>query len=100
MTRLFALLAFALCGALACAPPPPAQPSPDAVTGAPDGTDQCGAKANAGLIGKALSDPAVPPATRLVRHIRPGDAVTEDFVVARLNLYATESGSIERINCG
>jgi hypothetical protein len=26
--------------------------------------------------------------------------VTEDFVVERLNLYATEAGVIERINCG
>lgn len=96
MTRsLAALLLLAV--STACAP---AQPLADAVTGALDGTDQCGAKANASLIGKSLTDPAVPRATRLIRHIRPGDAVTEDFVVERLNLYATEAGVIERINCG
>jgi hypothetical protein len=98
MTRALALLIMACC-TVACAPPP-ADPQPGAVAGAPDGTDQCNARANTGLIGKSLSDPTVPPATRLVRHIRPGDAVTEDFVVERLNLYATGAGVIERINCG
>jgi hypothetical protein len=104
MMRPAVLAAFAVMLAAGCAPAPSAPPgdarAAGGVTGAPDGTDECGAKASAGLVGKALSDPAVPPASPIVRHIRPGDAVTEDYRVERLNLYATEAGVIDRINCG
>ena len=70
------------------------------MSGAPDGTDACGARANARLIGLPLSDPSVPPASRKVRHIRPGDAVTEDYRIERLNIYVTGADVIEKINCG
>jgi hypothetical protein len=80
---------------------PPAVPDPSTkVTGAPDGTDQCGAARHASLVGKPFTDPSVPPASPLVRHIRPGEAVTEEYIVERLNLYASEAGVIERITCG
>ncbi len=76
------------------------EPPPGAVSGAPDGTDACGAQANARLIGLPLSDPSVPAASPRVRHIRPGDAVTEDYRIERLNIYVTSADVIERINCG
>jgi|JI10StandDraft_1071094.scaffolds.fasta_scaffold40423_4 hypothetical protein len=82
---------------------PVAPPPPGAVSGAPDGTDgtdACGARANVRLIGLPLSDPSVPPASRKVRHIRPGDAVTEDYRIERLNIYVTGADVIEKINCG
>jgi hypothetical protein len=78
----------------------PVEPPPGSVSGAPDGTDACGAKANARLIGLPLSDPSVPAASPKVRHIRPGDAVTEDYRIERLNIYVTGAGVIEKINCG
>lgn len=65
-----------------------------------DERDACGAKALAHLIGKSLGDAGVPAASSTVRHIRPGDAVTEDLRIERLNLYATGAGVIEMINCG
>lgn len=88
------LVAFAL---TACAPPGNiAAPAPT-----PSGTaDTCGAKALTHLIGKALSDSAVPPVSPGVRHIRPGDAVTEDFRTERLNIYVTGADIIETITCG
>ena len=65
-----------------------------------DEQDACNAKALTHLIGKPLSDPGVPPASRSVRHIRPGDAVTEDYRIERLNIYVTSADVIEKINCG
>lgn len=89
--------------AAACAqdsPAPPVELPPGAVSGAPDGTDECGAKANAHIIGKKLDDASVPPQSPKVRHIRPGDAVTEDYRVERLNIYVDSADVIEKINCG
>lgn len=83
--------------AAACAPTEPAAPEPVAPV---DEQDACNAKALAHLIGKPLSDPGVPPASRSVRHIRPGDAVTEDYRIERLNIYVTGTDIIEKINCG
>ena len=105
MTRVTAgLVAFgiAMSGMAACTQDdaPVAPPPPGAVSGAPDGTDACGARANARLLGLPLSDPSVPPASRKVRHIRPGDAVTEDYRIERLNIYVTGADVIEKINCG
>lgn len=101
---LFAGLFFglAMTSLAACAPDgePTAGPPPGAVSGAPDGTDECGAKENARLIGMPLSDPTVPKASPVVRHIRPGEAVTEDYRVERLNIYVTGDDVIEKINCG
>ena len=95
MTRSLAAIAlFTL--AAACAPTEPA-PEPVAPV---DEQDACNAKALVHLIGKPLSDPGVPPASRSVRHIRPGDAVTEDFRIERLNIYVTGTDIIEKINCG
>jgi hypothetical protein len=87
----------------ACAPTEPAKPEPAAPTpvASIDETDACHAKALAHLIGKPITDAAVPPpASRSVRHIRPGDAVTEDLRIERLNIYVTSTDMIEKINCG
>lgn len=100
MRALVGLLAFGLAACAQDTPAPTAEPPTGAVSGAPDGTDACGAKANARLIGLPLSDPSVPPASPKVRHIRPGDAVTEDYRIERLNIYVTGADVIESINCG
>lgn len=105
MTRSLAsllVLGFAVSGMAACTPDgsPSAGPPPGAVSGAPDGTDECGAKENARLIGMPITDPSVPEASPKVRHIRPGDAVTEDYRVERLNIHVDGAGVIEKIDCG
>lgn len=104
MTKMRAVAGVALLGLAmsACTPAgePTAGPPPGAVSGAPDGSDACRAKAHARLIGKPLSDPSVPEASPLVRHIHPGDSVTEDYRVERLNIYVTGDDVIEKINCG
>jgi hypothetical protein len=100
--RVFAGVALAGLAMSACTPAgePTAGPPPGAVSGAPDGTDECGAKEHARLIGMPLSDPSVPEVSPKVRHIRPGDSVTEDYRVERLNIYVTGDDVIEKINCG
>lgn len=88
-----AILAFSA----ACAPTQPVAPEP---TVSVDDRDACFAKALGDLIGKPLTNSSVPPASPRVRHIRPGDAVTEDFRIERLNIYVTSTDIIEKINCG
>jgi hypothetical protein len=100
MRAVVSLLALGLATACTQDAPAPVEPPMGAVNGGPDGTDECGAKENAHIIGKNLSDPSVPPASPTVRHIRPGDAVTEDLRVGRLNIYVTGADVIEKINCG
>lgn len=100
MRALVGLLAFGLAACAQDAPAPAAEPPPGAVSGAPDGTDACGAKAHARLIGLPLTDPSVPPTSPKVRHIRPGGAVTEDYRIERLNIFVTGADVIEKINCG
>jgi hypothetical protein len=102
---LFALAACAEAPADTPQPLPPEAPTsgnqtPDAQTPGAQPPDDCGASAYAGLIGKPLADPAVPPASPELRHIRPGDAVTEDYRIERMNIYATEAGVIEKVTCG
>jgi hypothetical protein len=92
------LLAVAALGLAACAETPMA---PSAGPTVPSGSDDtCNAASHAGLIGKPLTDPAVPAKSPDVRHIRPGDAVTEDYRTNRLNIYAGEDGLIDSISCG
>jgi hypothetical protein len=93
-----ALMALAVLGLAACAETPAALPAGPTLPSAND--DTCNAAGHAGLIGKPLSDPAVPAKSPDVRHIRPGDAVTEDYRMNRLNFYADEGGRIDRISCG
>ena len=92
-------LAFAavLAFTAACTATQPVTPEPVISV---DERDACFAKALADLIGKPLTNSSVPPASHRVRHIRPGDAVTEDFRIERLNIYVTSTDIIEKINCG
>ena len=71
-------------------------------------TDTCKAKSYAGLVGKPATDPAVPPASRMVRHIRPDSIVTVDFALARsflkqlqpLGIDIDANGVITGLRCG
>ncbi len=90
------MAALSACAPMPVTPPPvPSGPSvPDAAN------DTCNAGANAGLIGQ--------PATALervlimapVRIIRPGDAVTMDFMESRINFELDPFDRIVRIFCG
>ncbi len=109
MMKSIAFAAILALGASACAPTPPAESAAPAAPAAPvtpeppmptENKDACGASALAHLVGKPITDTAVPPASPAVRHIRPGDAVTEDYRLERLNIYVTGADVIEKINCG
>jgi hypothetical protein len=85
----------------ACAPMPAAPPVSSPGPSVPDAAnDTCNAGANAALIGQ--------PATALervlimapVRIIRPGDAVTMDFMESRINFELDQFDRIVRIFCG
>lgn len=90
---MFPLLVLAACAAPVTAPPPgPAVPDPAA--------DTCNASGRAALIGQ--------PATALervyilgpVRIIRPGDAVTMDYMESRINFELDPVDRIMRVYCG
>ncbi len=54
----------------------------------------------ASLVGKAATDPAMPPAGANVRIIRPGDQVTMDFQETRVNFDLDAAGVVTGIRCG
>ncbi len=62
--------------------------------------DSCGAEARAYLIGQRASEVDTDSLARMVRVIRPGDAVTMDHRPDRLNLDLDEDGVILRPWCG
>lgn len=98
MIRSLALAALLIVAVGACAPTQSAAfPEPVAPV---EEQDACFAKQLTDLIGKPLTNSTVPPASPKVRHIRPGDAVTEDFRLDRLNIYVSDIDIIEKINCG
>lgn len=97
------LLAFAALAACATTPASTPSNAPDAnepVVMPPEQADACKAKSYQGLVGKPASDPAVPPAGRLVRHIRPDSIVTMDYVFARLNIDIDPKNTIIAVRCG
>lgn len=62
--------------------------------------DACGASALQGLVGQPEAVlQGITPAGPL-RVIRPGQAVTMDYIAARLNVSLDAAGLIVRINCG
>jgi len=76
---------------------PPKVSAPDApLTPAPS----CGAARLGGFVGQPVSalDPQYQPL--VTRIIRPGDAVTEDFSPARLNVEVNGRDVITRVWCG
>lgn len=59
----------------------------------------CGAAGLAGLVGQPLA--ALPDGSwGTLRVIHPGDAVTEDYSPARLNVYLDDAGIIRELTCG
>lgn len=78
----------------------PAAPQPDPVSVA-----QCQADPVRGLEGRAFSAQLQSDAQRLsgarvVRVIRPGQAVTMDFSVHRLNIELDAADRVQRLRCG
>ncbi len=78
-----------------CATPPATPPSGTA----------CSADAVKSFVGRAATEDVVNDArsaagAELLRVIKPGQAVTMDYRVERLNLYLDEAGAIERVSCG
>lgn len=79
----------------------PKQPdAADAAVMPPEQADACKAQSYQNLVGKPATDPAVPPADRLVRHIRPDSIVTMDYVFKRLNIEIDAQGIITAVRCG
>ncbi len=94
--RKFLLSTLAAATLMACATPP----APDtALVNPPPGKDTCNAAQYAGLIGKPVTDPAVPAPSRQVRHIRPDSVVTMDFSPTRLNIDVDARGVITGLRC-
>jgi len=103
MKQALALLVFAT--AAACTTPagttsPKRPDAPDAVVMPPEQADACRAQSYQNLVGRPATDPAVPPADKLVRHIRPDSVVTMDYVFKRLNIEIDTQGIIIGARCG
>ncbi len=64
------------------------------------GADTCGAAAYGTLIGQDATALERVLLLGPVRVIRPNDAVTMDFLPARINFIIGEDETIQRINCG
>lgn len=89
------VLALILLAALpACLPalPPPVAPTPV--------VDACGAVALQPLVGQRLRALDAGAQSGPVRIIRPGQAVTMDYIEARLNVEVDARNRITRIACG
>ncbi|WP_108813665.1 I78 family peptidase inhibitor [Loktanella sp. Alg231-35] len=87
MKRLMALIVLAGCTAA----PPPLPPQLE---------DTCGAANFAGLIGQDVTALETRLHLGMVRVIRPGDLVTQDFRPGRINFMIGEDNVIGTINCG
>ncbi|MEM9706554.1 MAG: I78 family peptidase inhibitor [Pseudomonadota bacterium] len=61
--------------------------------------DTCGAGAFSGFLGQNIASVALAEALNH-RIIRPGDAVTRDYSLDRINFYLDENNTITRIICG
>jgi hypothetical protein len=93
-------IAAAALATLSCAPvPPAADPEPG---GSAHGCsverlgDLVGSEASSELGAEAIRRSGA----RRLRWIRPGDAVTMDYVAARLNVRLDQSGRVEAFDCG
>ena len=62
-----------------------------------DDTDLCGASGLQSLVGQPFSEDAFSGDWRV---IRPGLAVTQEYIAERLNVEVDENDVIVRINCG
>jgi len=102
------LAAAALMGA-GCVPHPDSTPPPDAAPGhgapIPNEEPPCNAGPPEVLLGRVWSPALEREAQRLagaraIRTLRPGQVVTMEFRMDRLNLHLNAQEKIERINCG
>lgn len=71
----------------------------------PPAEDQCGAAPLARYAGAQVTEEiratiAAAAGERRVRYIAPGDAVTQDYRIDRLNVELGEDGRIVRLRCG
>ena len=91
----FTLLSVAACGSVSIEPKGQDIPAKDPALLAP-----CGADKRPDLVGMSLEQLMQVEILRPVRVIRPGDAVTEDFFPARLNIYLTATDHVAALACG
>ena len=88
-----------------CAAVPPAEPpGPEPVPPAPDGIP-CSAEGLGDLVGQPATQSLGAEAmrrsgARMLRWIRPGDAVTMDYSEHRLNIHLDERGRVQSFACG
>ncbi len=80
-------------------PEVPASPQPSSESPLP-ALDTCEASNFAGLIGQPATELEKVLIIRMVRVIRPGDAVTMDMRAERINFEVSGDETIERIFCG
>jgi len=90
-----ALLLLAACATQASPPPP----------GGGSSTGVCNAEPAQSVVGQAYADALAAElqakaGAKLLRVIRPGQAVTMDFREDRLNVELDESGKVKRVSCG
>ncbi len=78
-----------------CATPPTLAPQPPIPA-----SDTCGAAPHASLVGQDATALERVLILRQVRVIRPGQAVTLEFLAERLNFHVGENGRITHITCG
>lgn len=97
---LIAFTAMAACTTTPAATSPKGADKSETVVMPPEQADACKAQSYQNLIGKPATDPAVPPADKLVRHIKPDSIVTMDYVFKRLNIEIDTQGIITGVRCG
>ncbi|MGZ8282048.1 MAG: I78 family peptidase inhibitor [Allosphingosinicella sp.] len=91
---------------MACAPTPPAGGSENGVpVEAVDEGGQCSAEGLTDLVGRPATSEVGAEAmrrsgARALRWIRPGDAVTMDFRLDRLNVRLDGQNRVESLDCG
>jgi hypothetical protein len=84
----------------ACQTPAPASADPPGGSLPGAAEDTCGARKLSAFIGKPITSPGVPPASREVRHVAPDSVITMDFSPQRLNIKTDKDGIIRQIQCG
>ncbi|MGR3493183.1 MAG: I78 family peptidase inhibitor [Shimia sp.] len=89
MYRLAPLILLAACATIE---PPAPEPAPT--------PDTCGLAEAQRLMGMSREQLMRTELLGAVRVIRPGDAVTMDFLPARLNIYLDASDTVTNLTCG
>lgn len=92
MRMMFAALLAILSGCVDAVPAPPPGPA--------TGLQSCGGTPVAALVGQPVTALPLTGGWGTLRVIRPGDAVTEDFSLQRLNVYLDAHDMIAQLSCG